>query len=130
MSSGRLMVRVFTSRAQIPIPGATVVVTHRLADGMRELLGVRTTDSSGNTQPIEIDSPDLFESQSPEGTNPGYSVCDVWAEHPGFSMLVVEDVQIFPGVETFQPMELSPLAEGENSLSEVDVQETPPQGLR
>ena len=127
---GRLSVRVYTSRAQIPIEGATVVVTGKGKNGKLRLLSIQTTDSSGAIQPIEIAAPKAVESTEPEhnGLSP-FAVCDVWAEHPGFAMLVVEDVQIFPGVETFQAMVLSPLAEGDSSLMETDVQETPAQNL-
>ncbi len=127
---GRLNVRVYTSRAQIPIEGATVVVTGKGKNGKLKLLSIQTTDSSGGIQPIEIATPMASESTEPEHNGlPPFAVCDVWAEHPGFAMLVVENVQIFPGVETLQAMVLSPLAEGGNSLMETDVQETPVQNL-
>lgn len=127
---GRLNVRVYTSRAQIPVAGATVVVTGKGTNGKLRLLSIQTTDSSGMIAPITIQTPNAIESTQPEqnGLAP-FAVCDVWAEHPGFAMLVVEGVQIFPGVETFQAMELSPLTEGGNSLTETDVRETPVQNL-
>ena len=46
-----------------------------------------------------------------------------------FAMLVVEGVQVFPGVDTLQAMELNPLAEGDNSLTTTDVREIPEQTL-
>ena len=56
-------------------------------------------------------------------------MCDVWAEHPGYAMLLVEGVQIFQGVETLQDMELSPLSEGKSSLIQNDLREIPGQSL-
>lgn len=129
-ASGRLNVRVYTSRAQIPVEGATVVVTGKGKSGKLELLSIQTTNSSGSIAPVEIATPLEAESTSPEnnGTAP-FAVCDVWAEHPGFAMLVVENVQIFPGVDTFQAMDLSPLGEGESSLMETQVRDIPAQNL-
>ena len=125
---GRLNVRVYTSLAQIPVAGATVVVTQRGANGKRKLLSVQTTDSSGSIQPIEVRTPKIAESTHPGNAQP-FAGCDVWAEYPGFAMLVVEGVQVFPGVDTLQAMELNPLAEGDNSLTTTDVREIPEQTL-
>ena len=44
-------------------------------------------------------------------------------------MLQAEGVQIFPGVETVQTMELIPLSRGESSLEHLDVREITPQSL-
>ena len=126
---GQLRVRVYTSRAQLPVMGATVVVTSRGESGRTKLVSIQTTDSSGSIQPVELPAPIPMESTQPQNTSHPFSVCDVWAEHPGFAMLVVEGVQIFPGVETYQAMELSPLSEGESSLVEISVRDPPPQNL-
>lgn len=56
-------------------------------------------------------------------------MCDVWAEHPGYAMLLVEGVQIFQGVETLQSMELEPLNEGQSSLIQNNVREITGQTL-
>jgi hypothetical protein len=129
--TGRLHVRVYTSRAQIPVPGARVVVTGKGDNGKLTLLSIQTTDSSGEISPVEIAAPQAADSTAPEaaGGPPPFALCDVWAEHPGFAMLVVEDVQIFPGIETEQAMVLSPLSEGQSSLTQTDVQQTPAQDL-
>lgn len=57
------------------------------------------------------------------------AVCDVWAEYPGYAMLLVEGVQIFDGVDTLQEMELAPLSEGESSLIQNQTWEIPGQNL-
>lgn len=126
---GRLKVKVYTSLAQIPVSGATVVVTGQGEQGKRTLLSVQTTDRSGNVKPITVITPAAQESTHPGNGERPYAVCDVWAEHPGFAILLVEGVQVFSGVDTFQGMELNPLSEGTSSLTTTDVREIPNQNL-
>ena len=129
--SGTLTVRVYTSRAELPIEGATVVVTQDGGQGKLDLLSVQVTDSSGRIKPVRIETPALWESESPAGENMGapFALCNVWAEHPGYGMLEVEGVQIFPGIETMQDMELVPLAEGQTSLQRRDLRQIAIQNL-
>lgn len=131
-ATGTLSVRVYTSQAQIPLEGATVVVAAPGAEGRYQLLSLQNTDSSGLIRPVTINAPALGESTSPGGL-PGdgapFALCDVWAEQPGYVMLQMEDVQIFPGVETVQNMELIPLPQGQCSLQQRDVWDIPAQNL-
>ena len=128
---GRLVVQVYTSRAKLPVVDATVVVTQRGEGGKYKLLSVQATDSSGMTQPISIPTPLLGESTHPGAQLPPFAICDVWAEHPGYAMLLVEGVQIFDGVETLQLhiLELEPLTEGQSSLLQNSIRDIPGQNL-
>ena len=120
-ATGTLSVRVYTSQAQIPLEGATVVAAAPGEEGKWKLLSIQNTDSSWQICPIQIDAPALGESTSPGGL-PGdgapFALCNVWAEQPGYAMLQMENVQIFPGVETVQDMELIPLPQGLCSLQQ------------
>lgn len=131
-STGTLTVRVYTSQAQIPLEGATVVVTTPGEEGKMKLLSIQVTNSSGKIRAIQIDTPELGESTSPGGM-PGdgapYALCDVWAEHPGYMLLRMENVQIFPGVETVQEMELLPLFQSQCSLQQRTAWDIPSQNL-
>ena len=99
-ATGKLAVRVYASHAQIPVEGATVVVTAPGEGGRRRLLSVRATDRSGMIPTLSIGTPEPGESTSPHQEGPApFAVCDVWVEHPAYAMLQVEGVQIFPGVE-------------------------------
>ena len=130
-NTGRLSVRVYTSIAELPLKGATVVVTGQGTGGKRRLLSVQATDSSGRIRPVTIPTPGAGESTAPpdRGAAAPFALCSVWAEAPGYAMLQVDGVQIFPGVETVQSMPLLPLARGESSLEHRDVREIPAQSL-
>ena len=131
-ATGTLSVRVFTSQAQIPLEGATVVVAAPGEEGKWKLLSIQNTDSSGKIRTITIDAPALGESTSPGGLpGPGapFALCSVWAEQSGYAMLQVENVQVFPGVETVQNMELIPLPQGLCSLQQRSERDIPAQTL-
>ena len=117
---GTLQIRVYTSRAQLPIEDATVVVTQISPTGKYHLLSV---------QPLTIPAPPRWESTGPTQDMVPFSVCQVWAEHPGYTALRVDGVQIFSGEETDQDMELIPLAEGQHSLVDSSILNTSPQNL-
>lgn len=119
---GQLTVRTYTSRAQLPVEGAAVSVTQRTDNGAR-LLAHRITDESGRIEPISFDTPDRSESLSPGNSQP-WTAVDITADHPDYDRVLVENVQIFPGVDTEQEIELLPrgeLPEAYNMTEVVDI---------
>lgn len=127
-AEGTILTRVFTSRAQIPVAGATVAFTQRGAEGRHILLALRVTDANGRTDPVQVSTPDAAASESP-GTADPFAVCDIWVESPGYELLVVENVQIFPDAKTLQELELIPLPERSPALLPEDPVNVPPQTL-
>ena len=127
-STGRLTVRVYVSQAQIPVAGATVAFTKRGTEGHHTLLALRVTDANGRIAPVQVDTPDASASESP-GTVTPFAVCDIWAESPGYELLVVENVQIFAGTQTLQELELIPLPEQSLTLLPETPVNVPPQNL-
>ena len=127
-TQGTISIRAFTSRAQIPVQGATAAVTRPTGQGRHQLVALRVTDENGLTQPVALPAPALSQSDHPGGERP-FAVCDIWVEHTGYRMLHVEGVQIFPGVETVQDMMLIPLGEGESSLQHRGTRDITAQSL-
>lgn len=127
-ATGTILTRVFTSQAQIPVAGATVAFTQRGTEGHHTLLALRVTDANGRTAPVQVDTPNASASESP-GTVTPFAVCDIWAESPGYELLVVENVQIFAGTQTLQELELIPLPEQSLTLLLETPVNVPPQNL-
>ena len=127
-TQGTISIRAFTSRAQIPVQGATAAVTRPTGQGRHQLVALRVTDENGLTQPVALPAPALSQSDHPGGERP-FAVCDIWVEVPGYEMLLVENVQVFPNTETLQELELIPLPEQTSSSTRGEIVDIPPQDL-
>lgn len=105
--SGTLIFRVFTSDADLPVEGATVLIRQQQSPG--RLLGIRVTGSSGETDPLVVDTPGAALSQSPENTVQPWTGLNVMVEHPDYERVTLQGLQVFPGIETVQTIRLLPL---------------------
>ncbi len=106
--TGSLVVRVFTSQAQLPVSGATVIISSPSEDGRRKVFSIQTTDESGGTQPFQLEAPDKILSEGPGQAAP-FSDYSLVVEHPEYYLATFEKLQVFPGVETVQNVPLVPL---------------------
>lgn len=127
--SGTLEVRVFASRAQLPVEGATVAITQKMGNGKFRVLSVQETDRNGSIRPITVPAPDVGESTSPNAGGTPFARCDIWVEHEGYEVRAIEDVQIFPGEVSLQQVELEPLVSGEAWTQRTQVRTIPAQTL-
>ena len=92
-------------------------------------IAMRITDRSGRIEPIEIPVPDRAESISP---NPGeipYTAVNLYARLKGYEQTEHENLQVFAGTTTDQPLEMIPLSEMPWSWDQTAVFDTPPQNL-
>ena len=108
--SGTLLVRVFLSDAQIPIPGAIVVISRPESSGKQKLLSIQLTDQSGVTPPVVLNAPDPASSLTPGNNGSAYSNYTLVVEHPDYQLAVFDNLQVFPNVETIQDVPLIPLS--------------------
>ena len=125
--TGSLIVRVFTSQAQLPVSGATVIISSRAADNRHNVYSIQTTDSSGSTKPFRLEAPDVSLGVSPDAGVP-FSDYSLVVEHPEYYLATFEKLQVFPGVETVQNVPLTPLPQpgaGEDSAEPVVVTPQP-----
>ncbi len=123
-----MIVRAFTSRAQIPVSGATVTITQPGSEGKHRVLAVEITDANGFTRPIPLPAPPRILSDEPGAKHP-YASYDVWVEHPDYKLVVVRDAQVFSGVETIQPVMMHTLPEKPTQSEETESFIVTPQPL-
>ena len=126
-SQGTILARVYTSGAQLPLSGVPVRFAQVLPDGRRQLLAQLFTNASGLTPSLSIETPDRAESLQPGGALQPYALVDIRAETPGYKPVEASAVQVFPGVETVQLLQLIPLPFGDSGT--VIYQPEPPQNL-
>ncbi len=106
--TGSLRVRVFTSRAQIPVEGAVVILSKPIEARRRELLSILRTDSSGVARTVTLNTPNQDLSQDPGNLDP-FAVYTIAVEHPDYYLALFDGVQVFSGIETVQDVSLTPL---------------------
>lgn len=126
-STGSIIFRVYTSNAQIPVEGATVVVRQQNDPG--KLLGIRITDESGQTDPLIVATKDVSLGQTPENLVQPWVGCIVYVEHPEYEKVLLYGVQIFPGVNTVQNIQLIPLQELDPDLDQEQRFDITPQPI-
>jgi hypothetical protein len=102
---GYFTARVYTSRGEIPIKDASVVIENY---DSTSVLGARVTDANGKITPIAINTPPLADSQSPGVENPFASV-NVRISHPGFYTRYIRNAQVFEGETSIAEAELIPI---------------------
>ena len=126
--TGSLIVRVFTSQAQLPVSGATVIISSREEDNRHKVFSIQTTDSSGATKPFQLAAPDLAFSNEPGGSIP-FSDYSLVVEHPEYYLATFEKLQVFPGIETVQNVPLTPLPQPAAGSSTAEPVVVTPQPL-
>lgn len=104
--NGRLQINVTANIGLIPIPGATINISPTGdADSTMETL---TTDSSGQTDTVTLETPPLQYSLTPDSPMP-YAEYTVNITAPGYESVTVSGVEVLPDVTAILPVEMVPL---------------------
>lgn len=117
--NGTLIVRSFVSRAQLPVSGATVIVSVPDSTNRQRLLNISQTNESGIAGPITLSAPELENSLTPEHQASAFSNYTLIVEHPDYQLAVFQDLQVFPGVKTIQDVPLIPLSPAEKNANDI-----------
>ncbi|MCI9139569.1 peptidoglycan-binding protein [bacterium 1XD42-8] len=104
---GKLTVHVTSTLGYIPVQNATVSISYTDTGTTMEQL---QTDSSGQTETIELPAPPLEYSQIPSEPRP-YSDYNLIISAPGYETLTISGSEVLPDVTSIQNVSLSPLEE-------------------
>ena len=105
---GTLIVQTTSASEAIPIRGASVIVRLARENGESDLFRILTTDESGLTSPIRIETPAPAESLSPGGKKP-YSEISTEVTAEGYYSVVNTGIPIYPGITSIQPVRMIPI---------------------
>lgn len=111
---GNLQVNVTSEGNSRPIPDARVSIAYTgVPDSTLEEL---TTDSSGQTETIELDTPPLEYSLNPSVESQPYSEYTITVTAPDFEPIIISGTELLPTVTAIQNITMRP-------LTPVDTQE-------
>lgn len=115
--TGTLRIETFASDRAFAVPSARVMIFLPLDSGNITLYdGI--TDISGSSERIVLPAPPRSLSTSPNSGNAlPYSVYTVYIEHPSYVRALFNNVPVFSGIESVQPVQMLAKVEG---LSEPD----------
>ena len=123
---GYINVHAFESNAQIPLSDVAIAIT----DNNGDAIALRLTNKSGMLdKPIQIQVPDLSESQTPNHSKQPFRTVNIYARKQHFEQIEVQNVQVFPNTTTEQEFEMIPLSEYPESLSLLEIFNVPAQNL-
>lgn len=104
-SSGFLQVNVVNMENNFPIQNARVSISYSAAPD--NTLEEVTTNSSGQTENVELSAPPLEYSLQPGSSQP-YSDYNLRITAPGFKPTLIEGTEILPDATAIQPVRLEP----------------------
>lgn len=111
MAIGYLTMQARTANDAVPLQGVQITV---MDDQGRRVYDL-TTDESGETQPVPLETVSRDFSLEPSYTGTPYISYDVFAQAPGFNSIYISGVPVFEGETAIQPLTLVPLQEMQRS---------------
>lgn len=104
---GKLQINITSDITSYPVADASISISYTgIPDSQLEQL---TTDSSGQTETIELETPPLDYSLDPENEVQPYSEYTLQVEAPGFEPVSIAGTEILPSVTAIQNITLRPL---------------------
>lgn len=111
MAIGYLIIQARTANDAIPLGGVEI----RIQDEQGNTVYKLTTDESGETEAVSLETAERGLSLEPDYGGIPYTAYDVFAQASGFNSFFVSGVPIFEGETAIQPVLLSPMEERQRS---------------
>ncbi len=115
---GQLKISVTSTMGLIPVQDATVTISYKGVPNVT--IEQLHTDSSGQTQTIDLPAPPLEYSQEPVEQMP-YSEYNIQVEAPGYEPVMVSGTEILPDVTALQGIQMTPLEVSQDEAEELIV---------
>lgn len=116
---GNLVIQCFNGDDFIPVDGTKATVVQTESPNPQPMEFDLVTDSSGLTQPIQLDAPNFEYSQTPQNEVRPYSLCDITVTREGFNPLTIKGCQIFPRETAYQRCNLVETSNTRSSRAEI-----------
>lgn len=123
-SNGFLKLQVYSAQGALPVRDARIIVSKQFGNQSR-IFYEMMTDESGVTDPVSLPAPDNSHSFVIDGVRP-YETYDLEVFKPGFRTIVRENMPVFPGIVSLQPIQMRPLLSSEQDDDIEDIVETEP----
>ncbi|GHU63318.1 peptidoglycan-binding protein [Clostridia bacterium] len=107
VDTGKLKVFATSAADNRPVPDATISVS--LVDDPTDILDQLNTNSSGQTEPIDLPAPPIEYSLEKDNNNQPYSNYTITIEAPGYEPCVISGAEILSGELSLQNVSLLPL---------------------
>lgn len=117
MAIGYLMIQARTAHEAVPLSGVQIRILNEEGRSAYEL----TTDESGETQAIPLETLSRDFSQNQYYTGTPYLSYDVYARAAGFNSAYISDIPIFDGETAVLPLTLLPMQETQRSPMQAEI---------
>lgn len=117
MAIGYLIIQARTAHDAVPLSGVQIRILNKEGRGVYDL----TTDESGETQAIPLETLNRDFSQNQYYTGTPYLSYDVYARAAGFNSLYVSDIPIFDGETAILPLTLLPMQETQRTPLQAEI---------
>jgi len=117
MAIGYLLMQARTAHDALPLSGVQVRILDTLGNNIYDL----TTDESGETQKVPLETMNRSFSQNPYFTGLPYTSYHVLARKNGFNSLYISDIPIYDGETAVLPLSMVPMQALQRSPLQTDI---------
>lgn len=119
IDKGTLQVHLFSQSTGNPIEGARITLSY--TGNPSQTLEEVTTDDSGNTESITLDTPPLEYSMEPNENQP-YAEYTIQVQAPGYRDITISAIDVLPGEKAIQEVEMEAQDAPGNQYEDIVIQ--------